>query len=166
MRTNRISLTVFGLLAGFVANSAIAKIYDCHLRPPQALFRDGKKLTLKTINFPDLKDEPWKFRVEIKTGQGDKAGTAIVQWPSNPIQIAGEFPVLKTANGAIAFTSADSGPCMFTVSACFTLVQIADQEPGNAKISVLPTALWTDRAINRSDPFVAILEGTCTWKDS
>ena len=146
-------------------SSAHAKTYECQLNAPLALYRDGSSATLKEINFPGLENEPWKFKIDIKEGKKGELDNAIVDWPTNPIQIAGEFPVLPTATGAIAFTTAGFGGCMFTVNACLATVQIADQESGKAKISVLPTALWTDEVANRSDPFVALMEGTCTWKN-
>jgi len=149
-----------------VANAAIAKTYDCHLNAPLALYRDGVSATLKPINFPQLQSELWSFQVSIDKGKKDRPDVAHVIWPSNPIQIAGDYPALPTANGAIAFTAVGFGNCMFTAGACLAIVQIADQEAGKAKISVQPTALWTDDKSNKSDPFVAVIDGTCTWKDS
>ena len=153
-------------LALAFASPAISKTYDCQIGPPQALYRDGDTATLKTINFPHLKAETWSFKVDVKGGGKGVAGTAVVKWPSNPIQIAGSFPLLETADGAIAFTAVGGGPCMFTSYSCLATVQIAEQAKGKAKISILPTALWKDDATGTSDPFVAILDGTCTWKDN
>ena len=164
--TNRTSIVGLAILASLVANSAMAKTYDCQISPPQALYRDGTTTTLKTINFPDLKSEAWSFQVEVKKGKKGALDTAIVKWPDDPIQIAGIFPVVATADGAIAFTTVAPGPCMFTSYSCLATVQIAEQKSGKAKISVLPTALWKDDVTGESDPFVAILDGTCTWKDS
>ena len=158
--------TVFAMVCVAAGSSAQAKTYECQLNAPLALYRDGNSATLKEINFQGLENEPWKFEIYIKEGKKGELDNAVVDWPTNPIQIAGEFPVLPTATGAIAFTATGFGGCMFTVDACLATVQIADQESGKAKISVLPTALWTDEAANRSDPFVALIDGTCTWKNS
>jgi hypothetical protein len=157
------AIMVFATVATTAAN---AKTYDCHVDPPLALDRDGNTATLKPINFPQLKSEPWTFSVSIEKGKSDEPDVAHVTWPSNPIQIAGDFPVLPTANGALAFTAIGFDGCMFTVGACLAIVQIADQEAGTAKISIQPSALWTDDKTNRSDPFVAVIDGTCTWKES
>ena len=148
------------------ASSAIAKTYDCHIGPPKALDIDGTAATVKTINFPELKDEAWSFKIDVKDGNKSTAGTAVVDWPSDPIQIAGTYPVLNTADGAIAFIAVGGGPCLLTSYSCLATVQIAEQGKGKAKISILPTALWKDDASGTSDPFVAILDGTCTWKES
>jgi hypothetical protein len=157
------AIVVVASVATTVAN---AKTYDCQVNPPLALYRDGNAATLKPINFPQLKSEPWTFSVSIEKGKSDDPDVAHVTWPSNPIQIAGDFPVLPTANGAVAFTAVDFGGCMFTAGACLAIVQIADQEAGKAKISIQPSALWTDEKANRSDPFVAVIDGACTWKES
>ena len=165
----RNSSFVAGLLSAAMlassASAASAKSYDCQLAPPLALYRDGDTVTLKTINFPQLEAETWKFRIQIKPGKKDQVDTAVVNWPSNPIQIAGEFPALPTAKGSLAFSSYAFGGCMFTEAACLATVQIVDQGDGKAKIVVLPTALWTDNAADTRDPFVAIIEGSCIRKD-
>jgi hypothetical protein len=148
-----------------MTSAASAKTYNCQLSAPMALNREGGAITLNKINFPQLEKETWNFEVQIKVGKKDEPDTALVKWPTNPIQIAGEYPILPTAKGAIAFTGVGFDGCMFTVNACLATVQIADQESGKAKISVLPTALWTDDTGNRSEPFVAVIDGTCSWND-
>ncbi|MEQ1540906.1 MAG: hypothetical protein HOO94_01370 [Novosphingobium sp.] len=156
------------LVACLVATPSLAeaKTYNCHVSKPLALYRNAEKADLKEINFPKLGSEPWEFTVEIKKGKKNDLDAATVRWPSDPIQIAGSFPVIPTAEGAIAFSAVQGGPCMFTVNACVAMVQIADQDFGKAKVSILPSALWTDDQTKKSDPFVAIIDGTCTWKDS
>ena len=166
MMLNRTSALVLGTVALAVANPAIAKTYDCQVGPPQALFHDGTTTTLKTINFPDLKSEDWSFQIEVKKGKNNEPDAAIVKWRNDPIQIAGIFPVMTTADRTIAFTAVAPGPCMFTSYGCLSTVQIAEQKSGQAKISILPTALWKDDATGTSDPFVAVIDGTCTWKES
>ncbi|MGH6785997.1 MAG: hypothetical protein ACREBO_04140 [Novosphingobium sp.] len=146
------------------ANVASAKSYDCEMSAPLALYRDGEAATLKRIEFPQLSAEAWKFHVQVKAGKKDQPDSAVVTWQGNPIQIAGEYPVLPTAKGAIAFAAYGFGGCIFTEDACVATVQIVDQGVGKAKIVVLPSALWTDRAADSRDPFVAIVEGSCTWK--
>ena len=154
------------IIACILSSPGYAKTYNCHLNAPLALSREGETVKLTEINFPGLDAEPWNFSVEIKVGKKNEPDQAVVSWPSNPIQIAGQFPVLPTASGALAFTTAGFGGCMFTVKGCLAVVQIVEQELGKAKISVLPTALWTDGATNKSEPFVAIIDGICSWKDS
>ena len=148
------------------SGSALAKTYDCQMAVPLALYRNGTSASLRSIGFPDLAKETWAFQVRISPGKKGEPDMASVVWPSNPIQIAGEFPVLPTAKGAIAFSAYGLNGCMFTELACLATVQIVDQDASKAKIVVLPTALWSDPAADKRDPFVAIVEGTCSWKDS
>ena len=163
MRRQLCALTVGALV---FATTAQAKTYDCELNHPLWLDRGGEAPSLKEINFPNLKGEIWRFKVEIKEGKRGELDLAEVRWPGNPIQIAGSYPVVPTAEGAIAFSAIGLRGCMFTDGACLTIVQIADQDAGQAKVSVLPSALWTHRTAHKSDPFVAVIDGACTWKDS
>ncbi|GEM_PF-3227397 len=143
--------------------AAVSSSYDCTLAEPRALTQDGDKTSLNPINFPGVAEGAWRFNASVKQ---DKNGINIdVVWPSNPIQIAGKFAGLPTADGAIVFSAFSMGPCMFTESACISLVNLVDAGDGTAKVIILPASLATDKAANAREPFVVVIEGKCTRTD-
>jgi hypothetical protein len=134
--------------------------YDCTLEMPKALRREGDKTSLTSIRLGGVDEDGLRFTASVKQ---DKHGLDVeIVWPSNPIQIAGKFPALPTANRSVAFAAAAGGPCMFTEAACMTLVSLVDAGDGTAKIIVMPSALASDTAADKRDPFIVVMEGKCT----
>jgi hypothetical protein len=154
------------MILAIVSAPAVARSYDCQTKVPRALHENADSIELTQLQFPGLDDEAWSFSVEIKPGGPREADTARVSWSGDPIQIAGSFPMLRTAEDSIVFTAFSVGPCMFTELACMALVQIVDQPEGGAKLLILPSAMWSDKKNDKRDPFVAVIEGTCTRDES
>lgn len=147
------SMMALAFAAGFSAS------YDCTLTVPRALKQDGVRVSMNPIDFPDVAEGAWKFRASVKQ---DKDGINVdVIWPGDPIQLAGKFAGLPTADGAVAFTAFSMGPCMFTESACMSLVNLVDAGDGTAKVIILPSSLSSDKAANARKPFVVVIEGNC-----
>jgi hypothetical protein len=134
--------------------------YDCTLDAPRTLREEAGKVLLTPIQFPGVAEGAWKFRATVTR---DKKGLFIdIAWPDNPIQLAGKFAGLPTADGSFAFAPYSTGPCMFTESACLSLVNLVDAGDGTAKVIIQPSALASDKANNSREPFVAVIEGKCT----
>ena len=148
------------LLVLALATADFSASYDCTLGVPKTLRTTGGQVSLNPIIFPGVADGAWKFRASVKR---DKNGLNVdINWPGNPIQLAGKFAGLPTADGSIAFTAFSMGPCMFTESACMSLVNLVDAGDGTAEVIILPSALASDDVSKTREPFVAVIEGKCT----
>ncbi|MCW4461122.1 hypothetical protein OK349_05335 [Sphingomonas sp. BT-65] len=143
-----------------LASAAFSATYDCVLEAPKALNQDGAQVSLNAIQFPGVAEGAWKFRINVTRNEKGVNGDII--WPGNPIQIAGKFPGLPTADGSIALTAYSMGPCTFTESGCMSVVSLVDFGDGTAKVIVMPTALATDSEKKTREPFVVVIEGKCT----
>ena len=157
--------TLVGAIAasGMVLSSpAVAVTYNCSIESPVSLQRNGDTSKLNHITVGNSEHEPWKFSIKVVPPKTkDDLPTAVVDWPTDPIQIAGSHPLLPTSDASNAFVAVSGGPCLFTEQACATLVQIVDQSDKTAMIEILPSAIGGDEKNGRR-PFVAIMEGTCT----
>jgi hypothetical protein len=142
------------------AAAAFSAVYDCNVELPKALSESGAQVALNSIEFPGIPADAWRFRVAVK--QGGEGLDVEVRWPENPIQIAGRFAGLVTADGSIAFTTFAQGPCLFTESMCMAMVHLVDQSARSASIIISPAALASDRAQNTREAFVVLIRGTCT----
>jgi hypothetical protein len=148
-------MSVVAMMLAAAAASSVTN-YDCTVNQPQSLVRDGDKVSLRTIKFPQLTEADWKFGVRVVRANDI---TATVTWDRDPIQIAGEHPAIETSDGSLAFVAAGEG-CMFTETGCLTTVQIVDDKDG-AKVVVMPTALRSDHEAHTREPFTVIIEGRC-----
>ena len=147
------------MISFLLAATALSANYDCTLDVPKALDQKDGAALLSPIVFPDVAEGGWKF--QAKVSRDDEGVDAAINWPGNPIQIAGEFPAMPTADGSIAIMTYSPGPCMFTESGCMSLVSLVDRGDGSAKVIIMPAALSSDKANNSRDPFVVLIEGTC-----
>jgi hypothetical protein len=153
------SALVTAVAAGLLASGAG---YDCTLEPPRALSGAPGQERSDPIQVPDA--GPWRFRINV-TEPRDRSIQAAVLWEGDPIQIAGRFPALSIAPGALAFTAFSAGPCLFTETACMALITLVDESPQRARISLAPSALTRDQDGSRR-PFTILLSGTCTRTES
>ena len=134
--------------------------YDCVLEVPKRIERAGKTAAVNAIQFPGIAEDSWRFRISIDEHADEM--TANVEWPANPMQIAGKFAALSTGKGAYAFATYAGGPCLFTETGCMSLINLTKQVDGTAKLIVTPVALATDRESDRREPFIVVAEGRCT----
>jgi hypothetical protein len=149
-------------LAMALAALANSTSYDCTMEVPKTIARKGDAAEARQILFsPQLTPADWRFVLTLGKGEGGKGIDATITWAGDPIQLAGKHAALTTADGAIAFTTFSTGPCMFTESMCMSLVNMARQPDNTIKFIVLPAALATDRKANTRRPFVVISEGVC-----
>lgn len=147
------------MISLILAATAFSANYDCTLDVPKALDHKDGVASLSSIGFPDVAEGSWKFQAKVT--RDDEGIDAAITWPGDPIQIAGEFPAMPTADGSIAVMTFSPGPCMFTEMGCMSLVNLVDMGDGSAKVIITPAALTSDKANNRRDPFVVLIEGTC-----
>jgi len=147
------------MIALFLAAATFSADYDCALDAPKALDHKDGVTSLNPIGFPGVAEGNWKFQAKVR--RDDEGAHAAITWPGDPIQIAGEFPAMPTADGSIAIMTFSSGPCMFTETGCLALVNLVDRGDGSAKVIITPSALWSDKANNSRDPFIVLIEGTC-----
>ena len=117
-------------------------------------------MTAHQIDFPQVSDSDWRFTLSVTSN--DDGINARVDWPSNPIQIAGEFAGLPTADGSFAFTAFSQGPCAFTESMCMSLVHVIEQQSGQTRIVINPAAMASIEGANSRAPLTVLIEGTCT----
>ena len=133
-------------------------MYDCTVSAPRRVFEREGTVSLNAIQFPDLADESWRFRVSLT--HEDDGISADVRWRTNPIQIAGRHATLPTSEGSHAFLAAARGPCLFTEGPCMSLVHIVDHSANSASISITPAALAQGQ--QGRVLWNVIIAGTCT----
>ncbi len=154
----------YGCLMGFLMFAAPANsaTFDCKVEAPKSLNRSGETATLMPINSPDFWAGKMAFKIDIKEGKSGDLDIATITWPADLINIAGQFPAVRTGKGVVAFSAFSPGPCLFTETSCVSQVHLADQADGSAKLVILPTAIATDRKADTHIPFVVLIEGTCS----
>lgn len=136
--------------------------YDCTLDPPRALGGAPGEERSTAIEIPDA--GPLRFEIDLVDRRRDGL-EAIVHWPGDPFQVAGRTAALPTGEGAVTFLAMSPGPCLFTESACATLVNLVDETPQRANVVLTPSALVRDEAGVRR-PFQILLSGTCTRSET
>ncbi|MDQ4086724.1 MAG: hypothetical protein M3177_01715 [Pseudomonadota bacterium] len=142
--------TAFALLAASLSGS-----YSCGLERQVVVTENGSEQT--AVSFPEADRDSWRFGIGLA---GEDAGEVVVNWPANPIQIAGTYPILPVAPGQVAFVAVSEGPCMFTEQACAALVEISARDDGSAAVSILPSGSVRDPSGRRS-LFHVVFIGTC-----
>ncbi len=150
---------MIGLFALALAAGSAVTAYDCAVPPPKMLNVQGGVASLTTIGLPGNDAAGWKFRIERSAG---KDARAKVIWPADPMQIAGNWPLISTGKDAYAFAPVSAGPCLLTETACLSTVQLIDQPDGGARIMIQPTAFSSDEAAGTRLPFIVVIEGACT----
>jgi hypothetical protein len=138
-----------------VAAAALAGAYDCTIEHQGVISETGVQSS--SVNFPEADRDNWRFAIRVPNGDDPQV---TIDWPANPIQVAGRHPTLSIAPGQVAFFAMAPAPCMFTESACLALVELSARDDGSAAFSILPAG--SSRAENgtRSLLHVAFV-GTC-----
>ena len=154
-----------GALALVAALAAdFSATYDCTVSPPRNLHEANGRIEANRIEFPQFSDDDWVFSVSVTIN--DSGLNAVVNWPRDPIQIAGRFAGLVTADGSFAFTAYSQGPCAFTESMCMSLVHVIEREVGPTRIVISPAAMATIRETNSREPMHVLIEGTCARRET
>jgi hypothetical protein len=143
----------------FLAAASLVAAYDCQLDAPKAVGFDGGQAKASDIGLP-----PASLRFSIRLESGNPM-QAKVDWPGDPLTVAGKFPAISTAPGAYAFSAYSPGPCLFTETSCLTQVNLVDAAGGTAKIIITPVALASDRKAGTRTPFAVIALGQCARTD-
>ncbi len=113
--------------------------YDCTIER-QAVVTETGVQPGDAVQFPEADRDAWRFSVRVRT-PANAAPEVRVEWPANPIQIAGTHPGLDLAPGHVAFMAMARGPCMFTETNCISLIQLSAREDGSAAFTIMPAGL-------------------------
>jgi hypothetical protein len=146
------------MISLIAAAAAFSATYSCQVSQPEAL-HTGPNVQLTPITIPEFGKDDGRFTIQIARSE---ALDVRVVWPNDPIQVAGKFPALITADGSVAFSAYSTGPCTFTESMCMTLFNLVDHGNGSADVILLPAALATKADASDRNPFVVVIRGTCT----
>ncbi|HEX8667619.1 MAG TPA: hypothetical protein VF727_04520 [Allosphingosinicella sp.] len=151
------SLPLF-LLAASAAATAERVQYDCTIERQYVITAEGGSWNESQVQFPDVDKADWRFTVDLDTGENS---LATVSWKRNPVQIAGEHPVLRLAPGHYAFAAAAGGNCMFTEEACLALVELADRDQVSASVLIAPAGLSLDPTTGKRSLLQVTSVGRC-----
>jgi hypothetical protein len=151
-------VSTFVMAVALVANSSAT--YDCSVTPPRNLYEANGHFEASRMGFPQFTDADWRFILSLASN--DDGISAVIDWPRNPIQIAGRFAGLPTSEGSIVFPAYSRGPCAFTESMCMSLVHLVEQASGPAKLVISPAAIATVGEAHTREPLRVLIEGTCT----
>jgi hypothetical protein len=147
-------VTALALLAAVAAS--LPGRYDCTIER-QSVVNEAGGQPGAAVGFPEAERDNWRFRAEVS--RGDNADVTI-EWPANPIQIAGRQRTLPLAPGQIAFVVPARGLCMFTEQMCLTLVELSARDDGTLAFSILPAG--SSRAENGTRSILhVIFTGVC-----
>ena len=146
-------------MIGFLAAASLVAAYDCQLGPPKAVGFEGGQAKASAIGLP-----PAVLRFSLTLESGNPMQTK-VEWPGDPLTMAGKFPTISTAPGAYAFSAFSHGPCMFTEQACLSQFNLVESAGGTARVIVTPVALSTDQKAATRTPFLVVALGQCTRRD-
>ena len=137
-----------------MAAVAVVQTFNCQLSPPRAISLDEG--TSKANVIEGLPAEAMSFQMILK------GSNAEVVWPDSPIQMAGKQVVLPTSadSGMILFLS--GGPCLFTETACGTMVNYARQPDGSIQMILTPSAITTEKDRKVRTPFLVAIPGQCS----
>jgi hypothetical protein len=136
------------------AAAVVAQTFHCQLAPPRAISLDEGPSKVNVIE--GLPAEAMTFQMTLK------GSNAEVVWPDSPIQMQGKQVVLPTSpdSGMVMFLS--GGPCLFTETACGTMVNYARQPNGSIQLILSPSAITTDKDRKVRTPFVVAIPGQCS----
>lgn len=130
--------------------------YDCTIEHQSVVTEAGGQPAAQ-VNFPEDQRDNWRFRVELPRNANAEV---TIDWPANPVQVAGRHASLPLAPGQIAMAVPAGGPCMFTEQACLTLVEFSAREDGGLAFSILPAG--SSRAENGTRSILhVIFTGLC-----
>jgi hypothetical protein len=129
--------------------------YDCTIEHQVGITEAGANN--QQIMFPQAERDNWRFAVRVPEG---RAPTVAIEWPADPIQIAGRHPSIDLAPGQVAMFALSQGPCMFTEGACMAMVELSARDDGSLGFSVLPAGSSRQANGTRTLLHVVFL-GTC-----
>jgi len=141
-----------------LAAASLIAAYDCQLEAPKAVSFEAGQAKASNIGLPPA---ALRFSIALESGNPMQAK---VEWPGDPLTMAGKFPTISTAPGAYAFSAYSHGPCMFTETSCLSQFNLVDSA-GTAKLIVTPVALASDQKAGTRNPFVVVALGQCTRTD-
>jgi hypothetical protein len=147
------------MMISMVAATLIAA-FDCQLEAPKAVGFEGGQAKASDIGLPPAS---LHFSLTLESGSPMQAK---VNWPGDPLTMAGKFPAISTAPGAYAFSAFSPGPCLFTETSCLSQVNLVESPGGNAKLIVTPVALSRDEKAGTRTPFIVIALGQCSRTDA
>ena len=138
----------------FLTAASLVAAYDCQLDAPKAVGFERGQAKASDIGLPPAS---LRFSITLESG---KPMQAKVDWPGDPLTMAGKFATILTAPGAYS-----PGPCLFTETSCLSQVNLVDAAGGTAKIIITPVALASDQKAGTRTPFAVIALGQCTRTD-
>jgi hypothetical protein len=143
----------------FLAAASLVAAYDCQLEAPKAVGFEAGQAKASDIGLPPAS---LRFTLDLQSGNPMQAR---LDWPGDPLTMAGTFPVIVTAPGAYAFSAISFGPCLFTEKACLSQVNLVELTNGRANVIINPVALAKDEKTGIRTPFAVIVQGTCSRTD-
>jgi hypothetical protein len=152
------------LLIAAAAATSSSVTYDCSVAPPRNLAEADGRITAHRMVFPQFTGDDWRFTLSMT--RNDEGLYAVVDWPRNPIQIAGRFAGLPTADGSFAFAAYSQGPCAFTEEMCMSVVHVIERQTGQTSIVISPASMATMRETNSRAPLTVLIEGNCTRRET
>jgi hypothetical protein len=139
--------------------ASLIAAYDCQLEAPKAVGFEGGQAKASDIGLPPAS---LHFSLTLQSGNPMQAK---LDWPGDPLTMAGTFPAVSSAPGAYAFSAMSLGPCLFTEKACLSQVNLVELSAGKANVIINPVALAKDEKTGVRAPFAVIVEGTCSRTD-
>ena len=139
--------------------TAVIAAFSCQVDAPQSVSIVEGTAKANAIGLPAAS---LKFSLSISAGD---PMIAKVEWPGDPMQVAGEVPAISTGPGAYGFSAYSPGPCLFTEKECLTQVNVVETEDGKAQIILAPIAIARDSNSNRRNPFAVLAAGRCIRTD-
>jgi hypothetical protein len=133
--------------------------YDCTIERQVVITESGANGS--AVSFPEAERAAWGFRATLA---GDER-SATVDWPANPIQIAGRHLTLPLAPGQVALAAPSEGPCMFTERNCLTIVEFSARAGGDMAFSILPAGSSRDAATDTRTLLHVVFLGTCRRRE-
>jgi hypothetical protein len=145
-----------GFLNAALLAASLSGNYDCAIEHQVVVTEQGAGN--QEVQFPESQRDAWRFGLRVPNGA---ASEVTVDWPANPIQIAGTHPSLPVAPGQVAFIATAPGACMFTEQACIALVELSARDDGSAAFSILPAGSSRDAATGARSLLHVVFLGTC-----
>jgi hypothetical protein len=144
----------------FMAAASLIAAYDCQLDAPKAIGFEAGQAKASDIGLPPAS---LHFTLTLQSGNPIQAK---VEWPGDPLTMAGTFPAIISAPGSYAFSAMSPGPCLFTERACLSQVNLVELPNGKASLIISPVALAKDEKSGARAPFAVIVQGMCSRTDS
>jgi hypothetical protein len=154
----------FALMIGvaFLSQPVLAESFDCTMGLPKSVTINGDKAETAPLNINGKTPFGYTFRLSFAQKRKDELPEAAIDWPNSPIQVSGRYPAIPTANNSYTITTINPGPCLFTDTACTTMINFVGEPDGSAKVIMYPAALTTtDEKQQLKEPFIVVLQGSC-----